>query len=269
MKSSLLSSALLACTVFSALTLPLAIMGSKSVQIEVQKENVFSGTVREAAVPYLGMAGLISLGAGVVSLSIAGWKSSHQKSNQIEEQLSAIQQELENKEIQIENLQISESYLKKSGLDQFLESLPDQEPLLASEPLKHSQVQPTVEIQPVVPVIPTSVAHDIAPKVREGDAASHPVAIHSRPQAVSDHFTNGVITQFSELQSQLKSMAKQIETLQTVFQEKPVSAPKPIPVPTPVPATASVSDSSTLLIEYLHHRLQKLESQWMREQAAS
>jgi hypothetical protein len=234
MKFSFFSCVLLSCAVFSSLTLPLAIIGSQPIHLKLQRENVFSGTVRDLAVPYLGIAGFLSLGVGVVSLSVTGWKNSHQKVNQLEVQLSAIQQELKDKINQLENLQLSEAYLKKSGLDQFLES-------------------------------PTAVAQEMVLQFNQVEPLPYPTLIKDNSQLACEPAASTEFTQFAELQTQINQMAEQLEILQSAFRGRAISVVRSAPVITP----ETMADSSTLMLEYLHRRLEQLESHWIREQAAS
>ncbi len=121
MKDSLLPSALVTCAAFLALTLPLAASGSKVISIEFQKEQIFVGRLRDIAVPYLGVAAMVSLGAGAVSLSMREWSTSSKRSSQVQKQLNQLQAELQEKEKRIEELQLTDSFLEASGLDTFLE----------------------------------------------------------------------------------------------------------------------------------------------------
>lgn len=120
-KSFLLPSLVLAGTVFGAMTLPLAMFGSEQVVIQVQKEPVFYGELRDVAAPYLGFAAALSLGVAVGGVAMTGWRHSSKKSNQMEEQLSKLQQHLKEKEAQLEELKLSQSQLQVSGLSFFLE----------------------------------------------------------------------------------------------------------------------------------------------------
>jgi hypothetical protein len=120
-----LSSALLAGVVFSAATLPLTALGSKSVTIQLEEEPVFIGQVKEIAGPYLGLATAISLGAGVVSLATAGWRQSSRKVSLAEEQMSTLKQQLTENMALIESLKYSEARLEASGLEFFLKDEED------------------------------------------------------------------------------------------------------------------------------------------------
>lgn len=117
----LLSSAVLAGTVFCGTTLPLAAFGSKPVTIQLEEKPVFVGQVEEFAVPYIGLAAAISLAAGVASLATAGWRQSSRKLTQAEAQMSALKQQLSEKEAFIEDIKFSQQRLSTSGLEFFLQ----------------------------------------------------------------------------------------------------------------------------------------------------
>jgi hypothetical protein len=112
---------ILASAVFSALTLPLAIFGSEPVAIEVQKQPIFHGRLRDIAAPYLGFAATLSLGAAVSAIAASGWRKSARTSAQVEAELSVLQKNLQEAETRLQALKLSSDRLKASGLDVFLE----------------------------------------------------------------------------------------------------------------------------------------------------
>ncbi|MBF2026552.1 MAG: hypothetical protein IGS48_07260 [Oscillatoriales cyanobacterium C42_A2020_001] len=265
MKSSVLPSALLSCTVFSGLTAPLAILGPNSVNIEFQRENIFAGRLKDIATPYLGIAALASLGAGAVSLSVSEWRRSTRKSVRVETQLVELQKELKEKASQIDELRLSSSYLSASGLQSFLEpdtqypmAVSDQYPTTVQEkvtPVAHSSAQhkPFKSSLPVEQVLQSQAFHGIV----ETTAVEVPkprLAIE-RKQESAENSVAAVLSQVSELQNQLKQMESHIEVLQSSLQSS-VQSPEP----------ANPADSE---IERLHRRLQLLELDWIRHQIAS
>ncbi len=281
MKSSVLPSTLLSCTVFSGLTAPLAILGPNSINIEFQRENIFAGRLKDIATPYLGIAGLMSLGAGAVTLSVAEWRRSARKSVRVESQLAELQKELKEKNIQIDELRLSESYLATSGLKSFLEpeakpSTPSQEkPVpafhsLAQPPLKHSshisnQEQPTPKPHPTLQQQPPKRSLPVeqtlqAPSFRgvvETTAVEIPksrLAIE-RGHEPAESPTEVILSQVNQLQHQLKQMQAHIEALQNSLHTSTQPAE---------PANFHNSE-----IARLHQRLQLLELDWMRHQTAS
>lgn len=83
-----LTPVLLSATVLATLTLPLVFLNKKPVTIQLQEEPVFQGQLRDISTPYLGLASVLSLGAGVAIAAFFGWLISSRKSSQVETQLS-------------------------------------------------------------------------------------------------------------------------------------------------------------------------------------
>lgn len=164
MKDSILSATLTSCAVFSCLTLPLAVSGSNSVAIEFQKEQIFTGKLKDIALPYLGVAAVVSLGAGAASLSMREWSSSSKRSTQAQKQLVQLQTELQLKEKQIEELQLTDSFLEASGLNSFL----DPERALSaanSQEVAHESV--TMMAEAIAAKAAVAVANPVDFQVRE------------------------------------------------------------------------------------------------------
>jgi hypothetical protein len=134
LKKLVLTPVLVSAAVFATLSLPLAIFGKQPVTIQLQKEPIFSGQLKEIAAPYLGLASVLSFGAGFASVAITGWMNSTRKSSQVEAQLSNLTQNLREKEAQLEALKLSESQLEAAGLSAFLDEPvtlePDQQPVI-------------------------------------------------------------------------------------------------------------------------------------------
>jgi hypothetical protein len=116
----LLSSVLLAGTVFAASIVPLATLGSKPVAIQLEGRPVFTGQFKELAAPYVGLTLALSIGAGITNLAILRWQQSSRKSELLEGQISALKQQLNEKEALVESFHFSPSRLQASGLEQFL-----------------------------------------------------------------------------------------------------------------------------------------------------
>jgi peptidoglycan hydrolase CwlO-like protein len=285
MKGSLFSTALLSCAIFSGLALPLAAFGSKVVEVDFQKEPLFSGQLRDIAVPYLGAAGLISLGAGAIGLSIAGWRTSSQKSSEIAGRLSQIQDELKTKQSQIEEFQMSEPYLKATGLKEFLGASAVQ----ALEPAMPSATEETcVTVSASVTPLyvagaasawatpPQAVAAEVSVEPVEVVSSASQTTIAQESSSVGSAIA--VMSQFQELQSQLQHMAAQVEKLQTSLDSSKVEVPsvepakvelskiEPAPIKSAYVGHSQPADSN--VIEHLHRRLQQLESDWVRQKVA-
>jgi hypothetical protein len=91
------------------------------VAIQLQQEQVFQGQLRDVATPYLGLATVLSFGAGLASVAVTGWRMSTRKSSLVEAQLSDLEQNLKEKEAQLEALNVSEPRLEASGLSAFVD----------------------------------------------------------------------------------------------------------------------------------------------------
>jgi hypothetical protein len=229
LKKFVLTPVVLSATVFAALSLPLAVLGSKPVTIQLQEEPVFQGQLRDVATPYLGFASALSLGAGLASVALTGWRQSTRKSSQVEEKLSDLEQNLKEKEAQLEALKLSESRLEASGLRAFLdEEVPLEQLLKTSAPEQF--VQPMIESQVVTtqPVTPHPVAQ---PQVAV-QAAAHQVASAQTYQAYeqasavakpSVEAHSPAPLEVEELNNQLQQIMAQMAAVQTALAAAPRS----------------------------------------------
>lgn len=121
LKKFVLAPIVISAAVFGTLTLPLAILGKQPIAIQFQQEPLFQGQLRDVATPYLGLATILSLGAGVAGIALSGWQRSTLKSSEVEAQLSDLARNLKEKEAQLEALKLSESRLVASGLSAFVD----------------------------------------------------------------------------------------------------------------------------------------------------
>lgn len=128
LKKYVLSALLLPSTVFCASTLPLAVLSSQEVAIELQDETVFTGQIREIATPYLALATTLSAVVGVAGVAITGWQQSKGQSARLEAQLAQHQKALKTTEEKLEELKLSTPVLEASGLENFIE---EREPKVA------------------------------------------------------------------------------------------------------------------------------------------
>lgn len=185
-KKFLLQALVIPGTVFCAATLPLAVWGSERVAIEFQDEPVFTGQLRQIASPYLALATAVSIGAGLAGVATAGWQQSHQKSARDEQELSALRQALKEKEVEIENLKVSDSRLAAFGLSSFLE-----------DDIKENAVVESKETEAVV----------------EPELVSHS----------SDRDSKVTSSQIEELCNQLNEITAHVASLQRSMQTAPVA----------------------------------------------
>ncbi|MBF2051012.1 MAG: hypothetical protein EDM05_62480 [Leptolyngbya sp. IPPAS B-1204] len=116
----LLSSVLLAGTIFAAATIPLATLGSKPVAIQLEGKPVFTGQFKELAAPYMGLVLALSIGAGATNFAVMRWCQSSRKLNLAESEMSTLKQQLHEQETLIETLKFSPARLQASGLERFL-----------------------------------------------------------------------------------------------------------------------------------------------------
>jgi hypothetical protein len=223
LKKFILTPVLISASIFAALTLPLGLFGNQQVTIKMQGETTYDGKLRDVATPYLGFAGLFSLGAGIVSVAIAGWQHSSRKSEAVEAQLSGLAQHLQEKEAQLEALKLSESRLEASGLKAFL----DEEDLIeASEPMpvtnsslplvveEYIMPPPAIEVQvipPVKAVVPATTAKFACAQsflgYAHGKAAPKPMPPISTPS----------YQDMEQLQSQLQHLMIQMASMQAAL----------------------------------------------------
>lgn len=191
LKQYVLTPVILSAAVFSALTLPLAVFGSKPVTIQFQQEPIFSGQLRDVATPYLGFATALSLGTGLASIALTGWRQSTRKSSQVEEELSTLAQSLKEKEQQLQSLLLSESRLSASELKAFIDEdlplAPAREEAPATATRQEILAAPTQEVRPAAPVsmAPVQQAVTVAPKVAQVSQQAHatlePLVITTQP----------------------------------------------------------------------------------------
>lgn len=268
MKRSVLASVLLSGTVFAILTTPLAVFGSNLINIEFQRENIFVGKLKDIAMPYLGLAGCVSVGAGAVCLSISEWRRSAQKSKQVQTQLVELKTELQHKLTQIDDLRLAEAHLAATGLQSFLAPAP------AAADLVEKELQPTVTrvVQPLPANSKMPLKVGVAAEEKGLSPVLYPVDAHpvgelpavelsksrialDRPSPSVLPPESAMLTYLSQLQNQIQQLEAQIATLQSSLQ--------------PLVPMIEVTDPYNLELQRLHRRLQLLELDRMRHQNAS
>jgi hypothetical protein len=119
--SKLLFPALLTTgAVFTALAAPVVMFGSEKLTIRQGDATPFSGTVREAALPYLGLAAFASVGLGLSGVAVGGWRKTAKRTTQLDHQVAQMQQQMVEKDEYLRQALMSDAYLERSGLDFFL-----------------------------------------------------------------------------------------------------------------------------------------------------
>lgn len=107
--------------VFTALSAPVVMFADTPLNIQQGNRAVYSGTVRNAALPYLALAGTASVSLGVAVVASAGWRKAAKRADDLSETLESQADRRAERQAHLEAALASENYLKKSGLDFFLE----------------------------------------------------------------------------------------------------------------------------------------------------
>jgi hypothetical protein len=214
-KDLILPAALLTGSLFTALTVPLALtgqqMGTKPLDIRFQDEQVYGGTVADAAVPYLGLAAVLSLAAGGVTLGVGQWRRSLRSSKQSSQQVLTLEQQLKQSQVDLEEALFSDTQLQSSGLSFFLsdgpmptvpaptfgtvtmglgavdltpavvQSAPSAVPVTALQfaPLVQELVQPAAPVMQPVPAQVAPAMPQVAPAIAETGPAPVPAQVHA------------------------------------------------------------------------------------------
>lgn len=202
---------------FSAMTIPLGLLGDKLIEVKLEQEPFFHGRLREGAIGYVIGATAISLGAGVSMVAMSGWRNSTRKSSAIEQQLSNLEKHLQEKEELIRELKLSESRLQVSGLTGFLN---DEVPFNPSVNPRDTVSQPVVgqtpaqvyqsPIHPLVNSISSSSSATVHNPSSQ-DFSGYAQIASSTGKADRQISQN---TEFNELQKQLQHMMLQMQAMQ-------------------------------------------------------
>lgn len=212
LKKYILPAFFLPSAVFATSTLPLALLSTQQVAIELQEETVFTGQLRDIATPYLAAATAVSVTVGIAGVAVTGWKQSNSKSTELEAQLEAQQTVLKKKEEQIEELKISPSVLEAAGLDSFLQD-------------NHSQ--PQLALVPAISEVSVS-AEEVPLSNPEPEAESPRLQVLQFPTPT---VTAPESSNIDEIQTRLQQLQAQIETLQKAVVTQPQAATFQLKVP--------------------------------------
>jgi hypothetical protein len=241
---------------FSVLTLPLSILGSKPLTIQLQGEPVFYGKLRDVATPYLGLASAISLGIGIASVAITGWRSSAHKSSQVQAELSDLAQHLKDKEAQLEALKLSAQRLESSGLSPFLDESATTEPTKESVAAYLNAVpklEPLVitthpfEAQPPAP-LPVTARSAAAKFSVTQNFLGYTQAKASRKPSIQEN--SPAPEDVEQLHTQLQQIMTQIASLQKTLSDTPLE----------VKSQEAVSSQTHVVIPASQRRLQVVKS---------
>lgn len=119
LKQILLPTAVISSTLVAGFTALLFTQGPKSVQIELESQQVFNGKVEDIISPQL--AALFTIGITVTTASMLAWHQSAKESSKLERRLSQLKTEISYKDAQIEELKVAPTSPMLSSLDWFLE----------------------------------------------------------------------------------------------------------------------------------------------------
>ena len=164
-----LTPVLLSATVLAILTLPLVFLNKKPITIQLQEEPIFQGQLRDISTPYLCLASVLSLGAGIASAAFSGWQISSRKSSQVEAQLLRLTQNIQEKEAQIKALQSSESQLADSRLIAFLDEAAFSKPVTTSPSFASIDQTPAPNLNqvPSSTLLPTPEIEELNSQLQE------------------------------------------------------------------------------------------------------
>ncbi|MBD0387525.1 MAG: hypothetical protein ICV54_13635 [Nostoc sp. C3-bin3] len=219
------------------MSLPLATLGDKQIAIKFQEEPVFYGKLRDIAIPYVVFATALSVGSGISALALCGWRNSSSKSAKIQQELSNLEQHLQQKEALLKEWEVSEPRLQISGLNAFLDdklpfdqALSSKNAITSSQPIG-AQIPTPAHTQPVnnVPKVATqknttTTIRDIAATSAFASAQTFLGYAQENPNNIKE-ITAGEVNQtaimpseLEELQKQIKEMMLQMQTMQQNLQ---------------------------------------------------
>jgi hypothetical protein len=107
--------------VFAALTAPMFVFAAQPAKVQVLGAELPGEQVQDYAVPYLGLAGLVSTGIGLSGAAVMGLRRSSKQASSLDEKREMIQRQLDERTTYVQQALSSDSYLAKSGLDFFLD----------------------------------------------------------------------------------------------------------------------------------------------------
>jgi hypothetical protein len=161
LKKVFLPAALTTGAVFAALTAPMFVFAAQPAKVQVLGSELSGERVQDYAVPYLGLAGLVSTGIGVSGVAAMGLRRSVKQSNSIDEQLELVRRQVDERTTYLQSALSSDSYLTESGLNFFLD-----DEIVSAQQRPLTQLSDLVEVPLEVPLammVPVAVPEIIAP----------------------------------------------------------------------------------------------------------
>lgn len=212
---TLVFSVFLSGLVFTSATLLLMATGSRPITIEVEERPLFTGRVQDLATPYLSVVTGLSIGVGLASFALIGWRNASQELEQLTEQVAILKQQLQQQEGMVESFKFSEARLQATGLNFFLETPSTHAATHTSTPVASLNASPSQPF-PVASNQPQPVPAHPAAAGNPAHAQNH---VQTRTQTVEtllvNHSQPKQQSQIEELKLSLKQIMHQIEQLQT------------------------------------------------------
>lgn len=235
----------ISATVFTALTLPLNLFGSKPVTVQIQEEPIFFGELKEFAPQYLGIAGLLSAGVGLTSVALLGWQQSSRKSVEVEQQLAHLAQTLEEKQKLLDNIRSSQSQLDASGLNNWLKQQAVQATTRDSSQESHENFTSTLAGQQTQ-MLEESLQMALEQQVlSQGDSVLAD-GMETQP-AVSDKILSETPITSTQIES-MQALVTSIASVQSAFSNPPIE-------------NSQSSSPTTPEVEKIDHQLEQMLAQ--------
>lgn len=220
---------LASAAVFSVMTVPLSLIGDKQININFQEETLFFGKLRDVALPYVVVATGMSLGAGISAIAISGWRNSSRKSTEVEQQISQLELQLQQKEELLKEFKLSETRLQVSGLNNFLDEqaslaesngYPSLNPRNVSQPVAPQTYQPveTVSPQPQVKSQDRTSANATSAFASAQNFLGYTQQKNNIKEELAEisqaNKTSVTPAEFADLQRQIRDMIEQMQEMQ-------------------------------------------------------
>lgn len=129
LQKSLLTSFSVGSVLFGFSTVPLAMLRTLPVEVEVSEQVVFEDEVDALSGPYLGVTGALTAALCFGILGVSGWRSAAKNAESEQEKSSQLETHLLACKAELERLRFSDARLSAEHLEEFLE--PHGKPALA------------------------------------------------------------------------------------------------------------------------------------------
>jgi hypothetical protein len=119
LKKILLPTVVISGTLLLSFGILLATQGSKPIEIQLESKQVFYGELRDVVSPPVGA--LFSIGVALGVASVLGWQQSTKRSTELEQKVLQMQNQISNKDAQIQELKVAPLSPMLSKLKWFLD----------------------------------------------------------------------------------------------------------------------------------------------------